>query len=120
LVRRIEQLSKYGLSVTTDWINYAFIDDVIDGFLPILKFVEFEVDSIEELVLVARENEKTDMLQRIGRVRKHVNALMRLISTKSDMIKSVISRCLEELAPDGETRLYLEVYFINIRIYRIM
>jgi magnesium transporter len=32
------------------------------------------------------------------------------MNTKPDVIKMVINRCMDQLAPDGETRLYLEVY----------
>lgn len=50
---RIDQLSSYGdVSITTEFINYALIDDIVDSFIPLLKVVELEVDSIEELVLI--------------------------------------------------------------------
>lgn len=50
---RIDQLSSYGdVSITTEWINYALIDDITDSFIPLMKVVELEVDSIEELVLI--------------------------------------------------------------------
>ena len=50
---RIDQLSSYGdVSISTEFINYALIDDIVDSFIPLLKVIELEVDSIEELVLI--------------------------------------------------------------------
>ena len=41
-----------------DWINYALIDDITDGFMPVLRFIELEVDSIDDLVLILKESEQ--------------------------------------------------------------
>lgn len=73
VLSRIDTLTSYGLQVTTDWINYALLDDIIDGFVPILKHIELEVDAIDDLVLIIQETEQFEMLQRIGRTRKQVN-----------------------------------------------
>ncbi|KAK5669128.1 hypothetical protein BDV3_003320 [Batrachochytrium dendrobatidis] len=108
VLNRIDQLHAYGLQVTTDWINYALIDDITDSFIPLIKFIELEVDNIDELVLILKESEQSDMLRRIGHARKQVTQLLRLLSTKADVVKMVINRCMERLAPDSETRLYLE------------
>ena len=49
----ILQLSSYGdVSISTEFINYALIDDIVDSFIHLLKVIEIEVDSIEELVLI--------------------------------------------------------------------
>lgn len=69
------------------------MDDVIDGFQPVLNFIEFEVDAIDELVLILKESEQTDMLRRIGYSRKKVLLLMRLLNTKPDVLKAIIKRC---------------------------
>lgn len=49
--RRIKQLKDY-ISVTSDWISYALIDDITDAFGPLIQSIEYEVDSIDELVLI--------------------------------------------------------------------
>ena len=61
--RRIKQLKDY-ISVTSDWISYALIDDITDAFGPLIQSIEYEVDSIDELVLILREAEQSDMLRR--------------------------------------------------------
>ncbi|KAJ3085866.1 CorA metal ion transporter [Quaeritorhiza haematococci] len=107
VLRRISQLKTYGLHVTSDWINYAIIDDITDSFMPLLRHIELEVDSIDDLVLILKESEQSDMLRRIGHARKKVLLLLRLLSTKADVLRTIIKRCGERMAPGSETCLYL-------------
>lgn len=111
--RRIRQLKDY-IQVSADWICYALIDDIVDGFAPLLEGVEQEVDTIDEGVLqLHREEEEEvetgEMLQRIGLARKKVMGLLRLLGSKADVIKGFSKRCNEkwEVAPRSEIGLYL-------------
>ena len=61
--RRIKQLKDY-INVTSDWISYALIDDITDAFGPLIQSIEYEVDSIDELVLILKDAEQSDMLRR--------------------------------------------------------
>ncbi|KAI9101703.1 hypothetical protein DFS34DRAFT_426460 [Phlyctochytrium arcticum] len=107
VLKRIGQLKSYGLNITPDWINYALIDDVTDTFMPLLRFIELEVDSIDDLVLILKESEQSDMLRRIGHARKKVMQLLRLLSSKAEVLRIIIKRCGERLPADSETSLYL-------------
>ena len=106
--RRIRQLRDY-VTVSADWICYAIIDDITDGFAPVIREIEQEADGIEDSVFVARESDFGDMLRRIGESRKTVMTLMRLLSGKADVIKMFAKRCNEhwDMAPKGEIGLYL-------------
>ncbi|KAK9480478.1 hypothetical protein V1514DRAFT_171222 [Lipomyces japonicus] len=106
--RRIRQLRDY-VAVSADWICYALIDDITDGFAPVIHEIEKEADGIEDSVFVARESDFGDMLRRIGEARKTVMTLMRLLSGKADVIKMFAKRCNEQwdVAPKGEIGLYL-------------
>ncbi|KAK9473156.1 uncharacterized protein V1510DRAFT_106696 [Dipodascopsis tothii] len=106
--RRIRQLRDY-VTVSADWICYAIIDDITDGFAPVIHEIEKEADGIEDSVFVARECDFGDMLKRIGDARKTVMTLMRLLSGKADVIKMFAKRCNEhwDMAPKGEIGLYL-------------
>ena len=44
-------------------IMYALLDDVVDEFIPNMKTMELEVDSIDDLVLVLRQTDQADMLR---------------------------------------------------------
>ncbi|KAI8069544.1 hypothetical protein BC940DRAFT_254500 [Gongronella butleri] len=99
--RRIKQLRDY-IKVTPDWICYGLLDDITDSFAPLIKSIEFEVDSIDELVLILKESEQSDMLRRIGYCRKRVMSLLRLLATKADVVKMLIKR--GETKPSDATR----------------
>ncbi|KII95294.1 hypothetical protein PLICRDRAFT_169961 [Plicaturopsis crispa FD-325 SS-3] len=106
--RRIQQLKDY-ISVTSDWISYALIDDITDAFGPLIQSIEYEVDSIDELVLILKEAEQSDMLRRIGTCRKKVMGLLRLMGNKADVVKGLAKRCNENwrVAPTSDIGLYL-------------
>ncbi len=99
----IKQLKDY-ISVTSDWISYALIDDITDAFGPLIQSIEYEVDSIDELVLILKEVEQSDMLRRIGRCRKKVMGLLRLMGNKADVVKGLAKRCDEnwKVAPTSD------------------
>ncbi|KAF8559449.1 cora-domain-containing protein [Imleria badia] len=106
--RRIKQLKDY-INVTSDWISYALIDDITDAFGPLIQSIEYEVDSIDELVLILKEAEQSDMLRRIGMCRKKVMGLLRLMGNKADVVKGLAKRCNENwrVAPTSDIGLYL-------------
>ena len=125
--RRIKQLKDY-ISVTSDWISYALIDDITDAFGPLIQSIEYEVDSIDELVLILKETEQSDMLRRIGTCRKKVMGLLRLMGNKADVVKGLAKRCNENwrVAPTSDiVRLFLSLslsvkpimsFFANLHI----
>ncbi|KAF9920114.1 CorA metal ion transporter [Linnemannia zychae] len=80
------------LTLLCDWINYALLDDITDSFAAPIQTIEYEVDSIDDLVLLLRENETTDMLRRIGSCRKNVMAISRLLMNKADVIRGLMKR----------------------------
>ncbi|CUM64240.1 uncharacterized protein PRCAT00001835001 [Priceomyces carsonii] len=95
--RRVRQLRDY-VDVSADWLCYALIDDITDGFAPVITGIEYEADAIEDSVFVARELDFRKMLQRIGESRRKVMTLMRLLSGKADVIKMFAKRCQDEAA----------------------
>ncbi|EGW31341.1 uncharacterized protein SPAPADRAFT_61912 [Spathaspora passalidarum NRRL Y-27907] len=93
--RRVRQLRDY-VDVSADWLCYALIDDITDGFAPVITGIEYEADSIEDSVFVARQTDFKTMLQRIMEARRKVMTLMRLLSGKADVIKMFAKRCQDE------------------------
>lgn len=65
--RRIRQLSDY-LTVSSDWISYAIIDDITDVFVPLIQKIEDEVDGIDDDILQLHSPSDSD--QRTGGSRK--------------------------------------------------
>ncbi|OUM69998.1 hypothetical protein PIROE2DRAFT_37688, partial [Piromyces sp. E2] len=79
---------------------------VTDAFIPYVNSVEIDVNGIDELVLILKESEQSDMLRRIGLARKHVTTLLRLSSEKIEVIKNLIKR-ITTLYPTSNNLLYL-------------
>lgn len=121
--RRVRQLRDY-VDVSADWLCYALIDDITDGFAPVITLIEHEADAIEDLVFVARQQDFSPMLHRIGDARRRVMTLMRLLTNKADVIRMFAKRCKEDdvgqsmaalsgsadlptVQPRGEIALYL-------------
>ncbi|KAL1853855.1 hypothetical protein Plec18167_007158 [Paecilomyces lecythidis] len=106
--KRIGKLRDY-VSLSSDWICYAMIDDIVDSFGPVIREVEVESEAIEDHVFIARVDDFESFLPRIGELRKKVMSLMRLLGGKADVIKGFSKRCNEQysVTPRGDIGLYL-------------
>lgn len=106
--RRIGKLRDY-VSLSSDWICYAMIDDIVDSFGPVIREIEIESEAIEDLVFIARVDDFESFLPRIGGLRKKVMSLMRLLGGKADVIRGFSKRCNEQysVTPRGDIGLYL-------------
>ncbi|KAK3944692.1 hypothetical protein QBC46DRAFT_404253 [Diplogelasinospora grovesii] len=106
--RRITMLKDY-VSLSSDWICYALIDDIVDSFAPVIGQLEAETDLIEDDVFVARSNDMAGFLRKIGGARKNVMGLMRLLGGKADVLKGFTKRCNEnyKVTPRMDIGLYL-------------
>lgn len=116
--------------LTSDWIVYTILEDVLEMFVPTIRSVEKEVDEIEDAVgggaylssilqrnthpTVAAEkralldpeiSSQSEFLGRISQARKRVTQLIRLISAKSDLFRVISKRCSSRFHEDAH--LYL-------------
>ncbi|KAL8791503.1 MAG: hypothetical protein Q9213_000120 [Squamulea squamosa] len=106
--KRIGTLRDY-MALTSDWICYAIINNIVDGFGPVITALEHETDTIEDQVFVARSDDFSSLLRQIAECRKKVNSLMRLLGGKADVIKGFSKRCNDQysVTPRSEIGLYL-------------
>ncbi|KAF5663701.1 divalent cation transporter [Fusarium heterosporum] len=106
--KRITALKDY-VSLSSDWICYALIDDIVDSFGPVIRQIELEADAIEDEVFVMREDDSNSFLRRIGRVRKNCLALLRLLGGKADVLRGFTKRCNEnyKVTPRMDIGMYL-------------
>lgn len=105
-------------SLSSDWICYAMIDDIVDSFAPITRDAEKAAGILEDEVSIARQNDFGPLLQRIGLVRKKVMSLLRLLGGKADVIKGLAKRCNEEY--EATPRGYTELYHGDIQDHVVM
>lgn len=95
--RRVRQLQDY-VELSSDWLCYALVDDITDGFAPVISSMEYEAEAIEDTVFFLKEKDFRAMLFRIGESRRKVMTLMRLLQGKADVIKMFAKRCQEDKA----------------------
>ncbi|KAK1594167.1 cora-like Mg2+ transporter [Colletotrichum navitas] len=105
---RISQLKEH-VSLSSDWICYALIDDIVDSFGPAINQIEHEADAIEDQVFITRVEDNQAFLRKIGCTRKNVMSLMRLLGGKTDVLRAFTKRCTEdyEVTPHIDIALYL-------------
>lgn len=97
---RTDQLKAH-MAITPDWMNYALVDAVTDAFAPIILQVEMEAVTVDELSLVLHNSERSDMLRRISRCRRRATQLNRLLTSKMEVVKSLMKR-YEDWGHDNE------------------
>ncbi|KAH8821579.1 putative metal ion transporter C27B12.12c [Xylogone sp. PMI_703] len=106
--KRITMLKDY-VALSSDWICYALIDDIVDSFAPVINKIELETDIIEDQVFVARDDDLHDFLRKIGMIRKNVMGLMKLLGGKADVLRGFTKRCNAnyKVTPRMDIGLYL-------------
>ncbi|KAH6661249.1 hypothetical protein BKA67DRAFT_79598 [Truncatella angustata] len=105
---RITMLKDY-LSLSSDWICYALIDNIVDTFAPAIHRIELQTESIEDSVFIARAEDMHQFLRKIGAVRKNTLGLMRILGGKADVLKGFAKRCNENyrVTPRMDIGMYL-------------
>lgn len=116
IAKRIRLLSaRTGLS--TDWITYGIMDDVIDSFSPAIYECECDTEAIDDAcmqpgiakavpVVAASTGPEPDyssasMFGRITACRKGLTQLSRLVSAKNEAVRNVLKRCASRLSEDA-------------------
>ncbi|KAI1078484.1 cora-like Mg2+ transporter [Whalleya microplaca] len=106
--KRISNLKEY-VSLSSDWICYALIDNIVDSFAPAIHRIELLTEGIEDSVFVARPDDMHMFLRKIGGVRKNTLGLMRVLGGKADVLKGFTKRCNEnyKVTPRMDIGMYL-------------
>ncbi|KAH7173972.1 uncharacterized protein B0J16DRAFT_199395 [Fusarium flagelliforme] len=105
---RISNLKEY-VSLSSDWICYALINDIVDSFAPVVSKLECEAEALEEERFIARHDDNLRFLQEISMARKNTTSLMRLLGGKADVLRGFTKRCTEnyQVTPHMDIALYL-------------
>ncbi|KAK4042947.1 hypothetical protein C8A01DRAFT_13443 [Parachaetomium inaequale] len=88
---RIAMLKEH-VSISSDWICYALIDDIVDTFAPELARIERETATIEDQMYITRPDDHQEFLLQINKARKGVLSLMRLLGGKADVLRAFTKR----------------------------
>ncbi|KAI1282303.1 hypothetical protein F5Y07DRAFT_235958 [Xylaria sp. FL0933] len=106
--KRIVNLKEY-VSLSSDWICYALIDNIVDSFAPAIQRIEMLTEAIEDSVFIARSDDMHMFLRKLGGVRKNTLGLMRVLGGKADVLKGFTKRCNEnyKVTPRMDIGMYL-------------
>ncbi|KAI1328501.1 hypothetical protein F5Y16DRAFT_156507 [Xylariaceae sp. FL0255] len=106
--KRITNLKEY-MSLSSDWICYALIDNIVDSFAPEIHRIEMLADAIEDSVFTARSDDMHLFLRKLGAARKNTMGLMRVLGGKADVLKGFTKRCNEnyKVTPRMDIGMYL-------------
>jgi magnesium transporter len=95
------------LSLTSDWICYALIDDIVDDFAPLINRVQTGVEMVEDGVSITRPGDIGLALQSIYKCRKEVTHIRQLLHDKTDVVRSFARHCGSLGSTPAEVTLYL-------------
>ncbi|KAJ5652823.1 hypothetical protein N7507_010249 [Penicillium longicatenatum] len=98
--------------LSSDWICYALIDDIVDSFQPFGRAAAAESDAIEDQVFIARIDDVQELIPRIDNLRKTITHIVRCLNGKVDVLNGFVKRCCAAdkdlpVFPKGELILYL-------------
>ncbi|KAJ5798508.1 uncharacterized protein N7503_007804 [Penicillium pulvis] len=98
--------------LSSDWICYALIDDIVDSFQPFGRAAAAESDAIEDQVFIARIDDVQELIPRIDALRKTITHIVRCLNGKVDVLNGFVKRCHAAdkdlpVFPKGELILYL-------------
>ncbi|KAL4887237.1 hypothetical protein BJY04DRAFT_175432 [Aspergillus karnatakaensis] len=97
--------------LSSDWICYALLDDVIDSFQPHMESTSRESEAIQDQIFIARDDDMTPLMLRIYNIRKRINHLTHSLSGKSDVLNGFVNRCKSKgwhsALPEGDLIVYL-------------
>ncbi|KAL0488169.1 metal ion transporter [Acrasis kona] len=72
-----------------DWVLYAFIDAIVDLYIPVVTSILNEVENLDELLSHLKSTEQKEMLQRLGVANRNIVSLTRLLENKERIARLV-------------------------------
>ncbi|OQE17054.1 hypothetical protein PENFLA_c025G07467 [Penicillium flavigenum] len=97
--------------LTSDWVCYAMIDDIIDSFEPFVRDAERESEAIEDQVFISRIDDAHALIPQVDVLRKKITHIIRCLNGKVDVLNGFVKRCQSPdkhpVFPDGDLLLYL-------------
>jgi magnesium transporter len=87
---------------SADYLAYAIIDALIDGYFPVLEKVGDDLEDLEELIL---ENPTERLLQQVHQTKRELLTLRRAIWPIREAVNALMREDLQAISPD--TRVFL-------------
>ncbi len=108
---RIERKAMFRL-YSSEYLLYALLDTVVDGYFPVLDQIDTEIENLTETVLAKPTK---DVLRRLFELRRTLNELWHVIGQQRDMF-SILTRREEDLLTHHDV---LEYYMRDVHDHLI-
>ncbi|KAJ5490869.1 hypothetical protein N7539_002436 [Penicillium diatomitis] len=79
--------------LTSDWICYAMIDEIINSFESFARDAEREGEAIEDQIYTVRIDDAQILLPRVNVLRKKIAQITRYLSRKVDVLNGYVKCC---------------------------
>ena len=74
---------------STNWVAFAFLDEIIDRFQVFVDQIVLEVTTLDDLVLTLNRREQNDLLRRIALARRRLATLRSTLWAKKELLDQV-------------------------------
>jgi magnesium transporter len=100
------------LAQGTDMLLYALIDEIVDGYFPVIDLISDQIDELEGDVV---SGQGPNVVERLFRVRRSLLEIRHLVSPEREILNQLSNREIPLI--DESRRLYFrDVYDLTIRV----
>ncbi|MFO1539576.1 MAG: magnesium transporter CorA family protein [Chloroflexota bacterium] len=100
------------LSEGTDFLLYAIVDPIVDGYFPLMDHLSDEIDSLEDQVVTQPSR---PVLERLFRIRRELLRVRHTVSPEREILNQLTNRENPLIAPD-RILYFRDVYDHLIRV----
>ncbi|KAG2381834.1 hypothetical protein C9374_006218 [Naegleria lovaniensis] len=93
--------------ISPSWVFYAYLDAIIDVYIPKVDNLIRECDTLDEFTVSLNTSEKEDLLWRIALNKRRTAELRKLLLPKQKMITYLVSSRVEIPFMDRDVQLFL-------------
>ena len=100
------------LAQGTDLLLYALVDQIVDGYFPVIDRISDDIDDLEVAVV---SGQRGDVVERLFRVRRSLLEIRHLVSPEREILNQLSNREMGLI--DEQRRLYFrDVYDLTVRV----
>lgn len=89
LLQRINKSVLFGIDLSPEWVCYLLVDEIVDSFIPMVRYVEVTIESIDDLSSILKSQDKSEMMLRMSKIRKKSSYLFKTLYGKNNLITNL-------------------------------
>jgi magnesium transporter len=96
----------------TDLLLYALVDEIVDGYFPVIDRISDDIDELEESIVSGR---RADVVERLFHVRRALLEIRHLVSPEREILNQLSNRELD-LVREPHRLYFRDVYDLTVRV----